>query len=73
MTCGNIDTLREHRLSVSQLLQDLGSTSKSITRLTNAAVDNEFVDLKTAHGVFELVLSHFYKFSRNCTRPLQSY
>jgi hypothetical protein len=52
-------TFREDWLSVSELLQDLGSTSKTITRFTNAAVDNQLINLKLTHGILELIFSHF--------------
>lgn len=48
-------TLGVDRLAASQLLQNLGGTSKSITRLTNAAVDDQLVDLNLSHRVLQLL------------------
>jgi len=40
-----------------QLLKHLGSTSKSVTRLTNTDVQHQLLDAQLAHGVRALVLS----------------
>jgi len=39
----------------AQLLEHLGGTSKSITRLANGDVENELLDAQLAHGVLGLV------------------
>ena len=39
-------------------VQYLGSASEAISRLTDAAIDNQFVDLQGPHDVLALVLGH---------------
>lgn len=41
----------------AQLLEHLGRTSESITRLADADVQDELLDAQLAHGVRGLVLS----------------
>ena len=48
-------TLGEDRLLVGEGFQHLGGAGKSVTRLTNAAVDDQLVDLEAAHGVLCLI------------------
>lgn len=43
-----------------QVLEDLGSTSKTITGLTNRDVEAELGDLDVPHGVVLLGAGHFY-------------
>lgn len=39
----------------AQLLEHLGGTSKSVTRLTDRDVQNELLDAELAHGVVDLL------------------
>jgi hypothetical protein len=43
-------------LLTGELIQHLTSASKSVTRLTNANVDDELLNAKLAHGVVSLLL-----------------
>lgn len=56
------DYLGEDRGLASKLFQDLGSSSKSITRLTDTDVQAELVDDHIPHGVGILVLLGFGHF-----------
>ena len=49
-----INTFAVHRLLVCELLEDLGSSGKSITGLTHTAVDDELVNLQRTHRVLQL-------------------
>ncbi len=43
-------------LTTSELLNDLGGTSETITSLTNAAIDDDLIDHQAAHFVAGLLL-----------------
>jgi hypothetical protein len=47
-----------------QLLEHLGGTSKSVTRLTDGDVQNELLNLELPHGVLSLLGGHGCGISR---------
>ncbi len=53
-----------------QLLQHLGGTGKSVTRLSDGDVENELLDLQLPHGVAGLVLGFGLSFISSVLRPL---
>ena len=55
-------SLTVDRSLTRKLFQHLGGTSESVTRFTNANVQNELLNLQLLHGVGSLLGSHFCGF-----------
>jgi hypothetical protein len=55
-TGGKMRTAGVNGLLASKLIQHLSGTGQSITRLTNANVDDKLLDVQLAHGVVQLLL-----------------
>lgn len=56
---GKIGTVGKHTVDrglTAQLLEHLGSTSQSVTRLANGDVEDELLNAQLPHGVAGLVL-----------------
>lgn len=69
----NWRTLGVNGLLVGQLLKHLGGTSQSITRLTNATVDDHLVNLQLTHRVLRLIFLGRHGFNIGWNVPRQGW